>query len=202
MAFHLHSFVDSLRVSPGDGVMLNWIYTRGMRAVAVFEAAKGALVLLAGFGVLKLLHRDIHALAIELIEHLHLDPTKKLPQLFINGASGLTDVQLWLVALLAVVYAVVRFIEAYGLWNGRRWAEWFALVSGAIYLPFEIYELTRGVEAIKVGALAINILVIVYMAFMLRQRARSPSPSGKGSGEHRGQSSIGHSVPADIPPST
>jgi uncharacterized membrane protein (DUF2068 family) len=143
-----------------------------MRAVAVFEAAKGALVLLAGFGVLRLLHSDTHALAIRLIEHLHLDPTKKLPHLFINAASRLTDVHLWLLALLALVYATARFIEAYGLWNGRRWAEWFALVSGAIYLPFEIYELTRGVEAIKVGALVINILVIIYMAFMLRRRGQ------------------------------
>jgi uncharacterized membrane protein (DUF2068 family) len=170
--------------------MLNWINSYGMRAIAVFEAVKGALVLLAGFGVLKLLHRDMHAVAIKLIEHLHLDPTKRLPHLFINAASHVTDLQLWLLVLLAIVYAAARFIEAYGLWRGRRWAEWFALISGAIYLPFEIYELARGVEVIKVGALAINILVIIYMALMLRYR------------EQQHQSSIGHSVPADIPPST
>ncbi len=162
--------------------MLKWIYSHGMRAVAVFEAAKGALVLLAGFGVLKLLHRDLHELALESIRHLHLDPTKELPQLFIKAASRVTDVQLWLLALLAVVYSAARFVEAYGLWNGRRWAEWFALVSGAIYLPFEIYELTRGASPIKGGALAVNILIIIYMAFMLRHRGHSPFPSGRGSG--------------------
>ena len=68
-----------------------------------------------------------------------------------------------------------------------RWAECFALISGAIYLPVEIYELTRGLSAIKAGALVINVLVILYMVFMLKRRY---------------QSSIGQSVPADIPPST
>jgi len=70
------------------------------------------------------------------------------------------DVQLWLLVLLAVVYSTVRFVEAYGLWHSRRWAEWFALIAGAIYMPVEIYELSRGVSPIKVGALAINVLII------------------------------------------
>ena len=77
-----------------------------------------------------------------------------------------------------LVYAVVRFAEAYGLWFGRRWAEWLAALSGAIYVPVEIYELSRGVSPIKVGALAINILIIMYMAYMLRHRALSRSLSG------------------------
>jgi uncharacterized membrane protein (DUF2068 family) len=167
--------------------MVKWIYSSGMRAVAIFEAIKGALVLLAGFGVFTLLHRDAHEVAIELIRHLHLDPTKRLPHLFINALSQVNDAQLWLLVLLAVAYAAIRFAEAYGLWHGRRWAECFALISGAIYLPVEIYELTRGLSAIKAGALVINVLVILYMVFMLKRRY---------------QSSIGQSVPADIPPST
>jgi uncharacterized membrane protein (DUF2068 family) len=160
--------------------MIKWIYSRGMRAVAVFEAAKGALVLLAGFGVLRLLHRDAHELAIELIRHLHLDPTKRLPHLFINAASSVTDVQLWLLAALALVYAAIRFVEAYGLWKGRRWAEWFALISGAIYLPVEMYELSRGASAIKIGALAVNVLVVLYMVFLIRHRQYTLSPLGRG----------------------
>ncbi|MCZ7627423.1 MAG: DUF2127 domain-containing protein [Candidatus Methylomirabilis sp.] len=45
---------------------------------------------------------------------------------------------------MAAGYASVRFVEAYGLWLERRWAEWFAAVSGGIYIPFEIYELLYG----------------------------------------------------------
>lgn len=35
----------------------------------------------------------------------------------------------------------MRFVEAYGLWRERRWANWLAAISEGIYLPVEIYEL-------------------------------------------------------------
>ena len=42
--------------------------SQGIRLVAVFEGAKGALILLAGFGLLTLVHRcfyDLDAVAVE-----------------------------------------------------------------------------------------------------------------------------------------
>ena len=39
----------------------------GLRLIAVFDATKGLLVLLAGFGLLSLLHRDAEVLAEELV---------------------------------------------------------------------------------------------------------------------------------------
>lgn len=64
-------------------------------------------------------------------------------------------------------YAVVRLAEAYGLWLGRRWAEWLAALSGGIYVPVELYELSRGVTAIKIGALILNACVVAYMCGVL-----------------------------------
>jgi uncharacterized membrane protein (DUF2068 family) len=61
--------------------------------------------------------------------------------------------------------------EAYGLWRERRWAEWLAATSGAIYVPFEIYELTRGVSPIKLAMLALNVAIVLYMVAALRRRA-------------------------------
>src|SRR5436190_19221006 len=112
----------------------------GERIIAVYEAAKGALVLAAGCGLLSLLHRDAEAAAESLLEHFHLDPAAHYPRIFLHAASNLTDARLVLLALGAFVYALVRFVEAFGLWRRRRWAEWFAAVSGAVYVPIEIYE--------------------------------------------------------------
>jgi uncharacterized membrane protein (DUF2068 family) len=66
----------------------------------------------------------------------------------------------------------VRFAEAYGLWRSRPWAEWLAAVSGAIYVPFELYELERGLSWIKFAALLLNVAVVGYMCRAL-WRARS-----------------------------
>ena len=43
-----------------------------VRTVAVFEAVKGTLVLVVGLGLLTLIHQDIHAIGVQLIQHLHL----------------------------------------------------------------------------------------------------------------------------------
>ena len=140
---------------------------KSIRAVALFEAAKGTLVLLTGFGALALIHHDVQRYAERLVGHLHLNPAKHYPRIFIDTAANLTDARLWMLATLAATYATVRFVEAYGLWFGRRWAEWFAAVSGSIYIPFEIYELFHRVTWLSCGALALNVLVVGLMIDIL-----------------------------------
>ncbi len=139
----------------------------GLRAVALFEAAKGALVLIAGFGLAALVHRDAQHIAERLVHRLHLDAAKRYPRIFLDLMSNVSDAQLWALAALAAVYAVLRFAEAYGLWFGRRWGEWIAAVSGGIYVPVEIYELSRGISSIKLAALCLNAAVVTWMCYIL-----------------------------------
>jgi uncharacterized membrane protein (DUF2068 family) len=83
------------------------------------------------------------------------------------------NTQLWLIAALVVVYALVRFLEAYGLWRSRAWAEWVAAVSGTIYIPFEVYEISRGLSSIKVAALVLNIAIVAYICYALWRSSRN-----------------------------
>ncbi|MFO1349720.1 MAG: DUF2127 domain-containing protein [Gammaproteobacteria bacterium] len=140
---------------------------RGLRTVAVFEAAKGTLVLLVGLGLLSMVHRDIQALAVDIVRHFHLNPASRYPHIFLEAAAKANDLSLWLLAAGAFGYTLVRLIEAYGLWLGRRWAQWFGALSGAIYLPIEIYELTAGITPAKIIVLLVNLIVVVYLAFSL-----------------------------------
>lgn len=149
---------------------------RALRAVALFEAIKGVLVLCAGFGLLALLHKDIGALALELVGRLHLDPSTKYPDKFIEAASGLTDARLWSIAGFAAIYSAFRFFESYGLWRERAWAEWVALISGGIYLPVEVYGVSLKFTWVRVIALVANLLVVILMAAVLyrsRQKKRA-----------------------------
>jgi len=141
----------------------------GVRVVAVFEAVKGALVLAAGFGMLAALHVDLGVAADELVEAFHLDPASRYPRIFIQAAESIGDGRLWLLAAGAMAYALMRFVEAYGLWRARRWAEWFAVASGGIYIPVELYELARGVTWARALLLAVNVAIVAYMAVVLRR---------------------------------
>jgi uncharacterized membrane protein (DUF2068 family) len=151
----------------------------GLRIVSIFEAAKGLLVLLAGFGLLAYIHKDLHFAAEQLVRHFHLNPASRYPRIFLDLSDHVTDVQLWLLALFALAYAAVRFIEAYGLWHGRRWAEWFGLAAGGIYVPIEIFEVMHNVTGIRVTLLSVNTLIVAYLSFIIFQARQEQNCAGR-----------------------
>ena len=138
----------------------------------MFEFAKGALVLVAGLGLLAFVHRDIRDVVEELLEHLHLDPASRVPEIFVALAERVASMDLWLLAIGATVYAIMRIAEGYGLWLDREWAEWLGAVSGLIYVPFELYALAKGVTPLKLATLGINLLVVAVLSDALWRRRR------------------------------
>jgi uncharacterized membrane protein (DUF2068 family) len=139
-----------------------------LRTIAVVEAAKGALVLLAGLGLLSLVHQDAQRIAEALVMHAHLNPASRYPRIFLDFAAQVSDARLMLAALGAAAYAGLRFLEAYGLWRTRPWAEWLAAVSGALYLPFEAVEIYRTLSWISVGILLVNAAIVAVMLYGIR----------------------------------
>ncbi|MBI1394631.1 MAG: DUF2127 domain-containing protein [Betaproteobacteria bacterium] len=158
--------------------------SRTVRGVALLEAAKGIVVIVAGLGLFSLVHEDVQRFAEELVRHLHLNPAKGYPRIFVEFAGHLTDTRLALLAVLGGVYASARFVEAYGLWRERGWAEWFAAISGGIYIPFELYELVHRVAWLPVGALLVNIAVVALMLQALRYRRQSSAAPASGNRPH------------------
>ena len=147
---------------------------RGLRVVAVFEGAKGGLVLVTGLGLLAFIHRGLHNAAEEVVRHLHLNPARHYPRIFLDAADRVTDTQLWLLALAAFLYSVVRFIEALGLWHRKRWAAWFGALSGGIYIPVELFELAHRLSWVKLGVLSVNLAIVAYLVYELMIHGRPP----------------------------
>lgn len=150
---------------------------RALRAIAVFEAFKGLLALAALLGLLKLLHRDLHVLALTLIGRLGLDPEARLPTLVLHQADVLQSVSPGLLAGLGLAYVAVRWAEAWGLWRKQRWGEWLGALSGALYLPFEVRHLLHKPGLLAAAVLLLNLTVVLFLAWELRQHRR-PEPPG------------------------
>jgi len=150
----------------------------GLRIVSIVEAAKGLLVLLAGFELLTYLHKDLHLAAEHLVRHFHLNPASRYPRIFLDLVEHTNDAQLRLLALSALTYAFVRFVEAYGLWLQRRWAEWFGLAAGGIYVPLEIFEVLRKVTWPRVTLLIVNITIVVYLSFVINHDRQQRKHAG------------------------
>ncbi|WP_145023534.1 DUF2127 domain-containing protein [Geobacter argillaceus] len=140
---------------------------RALQIVALFEGAKGALVLVTGLGLLALIHRDVHQVAEQLVRHLHFNPARHYPRIFLDAADRVTDPQLWALALAALFYSAIRFAEAVGLWLKRRWAEWFGFLSGGMYIPVELYEVLREATWPRVTVLVLNLAIVLYLLGVL-----------------------------------
>lgn len=145
---------------------------RALRAIASLELAKGLIVMLAGFGVLHLRHHDVWGVADSLLNLLHISPDHRYARLFLDWADAVTDKRLLVIAIIAMIYSLLRFFEAYGLWRERAWAEWLALVSGALYVPFELWDLLHKPTWIRAAVLIVNLIVVAYMAYLRAEGRR------------------------------
>jgi uncharacterized membrane protein (DUF2068 family) len=142
----------------------------GLRTVALFEATKGVLVLVVGLGLLSLVHRDVQNIGEEIVRRFHLNLAHHNPRIFLDIAAHIDDSRLRLLALAALLYSAMRLVEAYGLWRRRAWGEWFAIISGGVYLPVELYELIRHATVVKAGVFIVNVAIVGYLLYVRRNR--------------------------------
>jgi uncharacterized membrane protein (DUF2068 family) len=139
----------------------------GLRTVALFEFIKGFAWLIGGGYCLTLLHADVQTRVEHLLHFLHVDPAWGFAKLCIGAAARATDHRV-AVAIIAAISAVVRFVEAYGLWHERHWAEWFAVLSAGVFLPVEVYHLRpHHFTNFTLLVFVINVVVVIYLARLL-----------------------------------
>ena len=136
---------------------------QALRTIAAFEFAKGVAVLAAAVSLYWVDPTDVVG---AFLDFLHISPDHHLAQLLLRSADSLGNASLFSVILFASLYSGLRFTEAFGLWRARAWAEWIALISGAIYLPFEVYKLVHRVSLFHASVLLINLAVVIFMFYL------------------------------------
>ncbi len=88
----------------------------------------------------------------------HTGVVHDLDELFTLRSSTLH-----LLGVSLFVYAAIEGAEAVGLWYQRRWAEYLTFIATAIFLPLEVYELTRTISLFKIIALLLNLAIVIYL---------------------------------------
>ena len=143
-----------------------------LRTIAAFEAFKGSLALMASLGFLGFLHQDLHQIAASLIGHIGLDPGGRYPSMLLNDMDRLQQADLRTLLSAAFLYVLVRFAEAFGLWNEYRWGEWLGALSGALYIPFELRHFLHQPTFMTAAVMGVNAVVVGFLAWQLYQRKK------------------------------
>jgi hypothetical protein len=122
----------------------------GLRIVALLEGAKGVLVLVAGFGLLSLIHQDVQRIAEEIVRHFYINPASRYPRIFLQASAALTSQRLWLLASMALLYSALYLIEA---WSGSR-----IFCSAASTSSHFRGEITAGTSSVAIRPPQTNLL--------------------------------------------
>ncbi len=146
--------------------------TTAFRSIALIEGAKGVLVILAGLGLLGLLHHDVQAIAEALVREAHLNPASHFPRLFLEASGKVDDPRIVLLVRFAMAYGALRLAEAYGLWYQRPWGEWLGAGVGGLYLPFEVRLLVHHFTMLHLLVFLGNLLIVGFLVWQIIIRRR------------------------------
>lgn len=140
-----------------------------LRLIAAFKLFKGVLLLAVGIGALRLLHRDVAEVVSRWAAELRFDPQSRLIHALLLRAGAIDDHMLRRIGTGTFFYSALLLTEGVGLWLEKRWAEYLTVILTGSFLPLEIYELTRRMNATRVTILAINVVIVVYLIRFIRR---------------------------------
>jgi uncharacterized membrane protein (DUF2068 family) len=138
--------------------------------IGVFKLVKAILLIAAGIGAIRLLHKDVADTVIHWIRVLRVDPDNRFLHGTLTRVFRVTPQQLKELSVGTFIYAGLFATEGTGLLLRKRWAEYFTLVTTGGFIPLEIYELVHRFTVAKVVITLINLLIVWYLAMRVRSR--------------------------------
>lgn len=138
--------------------------------IGLFKLLKGVSLLVIGFGLLKLLHRNVADVTQHWIEVLRVDPDNRFIHRALLKIFNVTPKQLKELSAGTFIYAAVFLTEGTGLVTRKHWAEYMTLISTGLFIPLEVYEIYHHFTLLKLGVTVINALIVWYLAARLKRR--------------------------------
>jgi uncharacterized membrane protein (DUF2068 family) len=150
----------------GDLILKLFAIERGIRFIIFGGVAYGIWRFANSSSIAQAINKDIPLIrdfAKQLGFTLNHALLEKIQSLLHISSSNLK-----LLALAVTGLAIVSGIEAFALWQAKRWGEYFAMIVTSLGLPFEIYELSKAVTITKVILFVLNLLLVAYLVYSRR----------------------------------
>jgi uncharacterized membrane protein (DUF2068 family) len=138
-------------------------------AIGLFKLCKTLALLLAGIGILKLMHRDVASVVTHWVEQLRLDPDNYYIHKGLARVFRVTPKQLKELSVGTFIYAGLYLTEGVGLVMRKHWAEYLTTISTALFIPLEVYELYHRYTWPRLGFLLVNVAIVWYLAVRIKR---------------------------------
>jgi uncharacterized membrane protein (DUF2068 family) len=138
--------------------------------IGLFKLVKGISLLVLGFGLLRLLHRDVAEVVGHWIEVLRVDPDNRFVHRALVRVFNVTPKQLKELSAGTFLYAAIFLTEGTGLLARKHWAEYMTLISTGLFIPLEVYEIYRHFTMLKVAVTVVNVAIVWYLAMRVKRR--------------------------------
>ena len=144
----------------GDGTLL---------LIAGFKLFKGVMLLIIAIGALRLIHRDVAEAVAHWVNLLRMDPDNKWIHKIIVRSFGVDAQELKEISAGTFFYSAILLTEGVGLLKKKHWAEWFTVISTAVFVPFEVYEVFHKFTWARVWVLVVNLAIVWYLVARIRK---------------------------------
>jgi uncharacterized membrane protein (DUF2068 family) len=136
--------------------------------IGMFKLLKALLLIAAGIGAIRLLHRDVAETVMHWTQVLRVDPDNRFLHGLLLRIFRVTPKQLKELSVGTFIYAGLFATEGIGLLLRKRWAEYFTIVTTSGLIPLEIFELARHFTVTRVVIAFINVLIVWYLVARVR----------------------------------
>jgi uncharacterized membrane protein (DUF2068 family) len=146
----------------------------GLEAIIDYKLLKAAVEVVLGLLLVALLLRGTEAGAASLAQ-LVLDHVSRAWALRAATAIVLTGTtaHMKIAAAGAFADAALSAVEGFALRAGRWWAPWLVVIATGALLPWELIEAIRKPGWLRIGLLALNVAVVVYLLEIAWARKRA-----------------------------
>ena len=144
--------------------------------IGVFKLIKASLFLIAALSVFHIVHRDTDAELRKVLHAFRISGDREFAKDLLIKANLISASRKELIAYLLAFYALLFATEGTGLLLRKRWGEWFTSILTATGIPVEVYEMFHHPNALKFGALVLNILIVWFLVLHLRRSRRPLRP--------------------------
>jgi uncharacterized membrane protein (DUF2068 family) len=145
---------------------------RGLMAIGLLKLVEALFFFLVGIGVIHFIHHDLGDAAVRLAERLRIDMDGRVMTWVLDHIDDMTAHRLKQIGAATFFYAGLRVTEGVGLVLEKAWAEYMTVGVTFSFLPWEVYEICRRPDLIRVGLLITNLIVLAYLVWTLRRNLR------------------------------